>query len=43
MNTIAKLHLAADHYAALLLVLGSSASIAFGLVWSLHAAIRPMI
>ena len=43
MNTIAKLHLAADRCALLLLAVVSSASIAFGLVWSLHAAIHPLV
>ncbi len=43
MNTIATVHAALDRYALpLLLVLFSSASIGFGLAWSLHATIQTL-
>ena len=42
MNTIALIRTAMDRLAPLMLALFSSASIAFGLVWSLHAVIRPL-
>ncbi|WP_256363983.1 hypothetical protein [Rhodanobacter sp. C06] len=44
MNTLATIRDALDRYAlSLLLALFSSASIGFGLVWSLHAAIHPLV
>jgi len=44
MNTIAMIRDALDRYApSLLLALFSSASIGFGLVWSLHAVIHPLV
>lgn len=44
MNTIATIRDALDRYAlSLLLALFSSTSIGFGLVWSLHAAIHPLV
>ena len=43
MNTIDTVRDAMNRYApSLLLALFSSASIAFGLVWSLHAVIHPL-
>ena len=44
MSTIATIRDALDRYALpLMLALFSSASIGFGLVWSLHAAIHPLV
>lgn len=44
MNTMTTIRDALDRYAlSLLLALFSSASIGFGLVWSLHAAIHPLV
>jgi len=43
MNTIARVRTALDRLAPLMLALFSSASIAFGLVWSLHAVIHPLV
>ncbi|MEW9572550.1 hypothetical protein ABQJ54_12395 [Rhodanobacter sp. Si-c] len=42
MNTIAQVRTAVDRLAPLMLALFSSASIAFGLVWSLLAVIHPL-
>ncbi|HEX8776658.1 MAG TPA: hypothetical protein VF738_00945 [Rhodanobacter sp.] len=43
MNTIALFRNALDRYALpLMLALFSSASIGFGLVWSLHAVVHPL-
>lgn len=42
MNTIARIRTTMDRLAPLMLALFSSASIAFGLAWSLHAAIHPL-
>ena len=43
MNTIALVQTAIDRLAPLMLAVFSSASIAFGLVWSLHALVRPLV
>ncbi|WP_255436761.1 hypothetical protein [Rhodanobacter sp. PCA2] len=44
MNTIALLRHALDRYALpLLLAVSSSASIGFGLAWSLHAIVHPLV
>jgi hypothetical protein len=44
MNTMVHVRDALNRYAALLmLAVFSSASIAFGLVWSLHALVRPLV
>ena len=43
MNTIAQVRAAMDRLAPLMLALFSSASIAFGLVWSMHAIIHPLV
>ena len=44
MNMIAQARAAMNRYAPLLLLaVFSSASIAFGLVWSLHALVRPLV
>ena len=44
MNTMAHVRDAMNRYAPLLmLAVFSSASIAFGLVWSLHALVRPLV
>jgi hypothetical protein len=43
MNTIALVRTTMDRLAPLLLALFSSASIAFGLAWSLHAVIHPLV
>ena len=42
MNTIARIRTAMDRLAPLMLAVFSSASIAFGLVWSLQAVIHPL-
>ncbi|WP_404539359.1 hypothetical protein [Dyella agri] len=43
MNTIAQVRTAMDRLAPLMLALFSSASIAFGLAWSMHAIIHPLV
>lgn len=43
MNTIDSIRVAMDRCAPLLLAVFASASIAFGLLWSLHAAIHPLV